>query len=125
MTFFTTYNIKTATYGSYVKARNLDSAIAKLKIRGLNEKIIGKGTALGSEVVPPSVLYKNGDYIACAHTLCFIGHVLVNAKLLTTSDLLSDEGLIHELIHYSSLEFRKSFYFKLTKINKHIKSLGY
>lgn len=134
--WFTSYSIPTADkvsseYGSYVIAPNELIAKAILKLRGLEENIesialkINQRNRLGSVVK----LYKKRKLLQCIHTLCFIGNIALNAKIIKHSDLLLDTGLIHDIMHEiefpEKFQFRSSIYKRLKEFDKLSEFLGF
>lgn len=118
----TEYRIQThdklsSAYGSYVLAENELIAQAKIKFRGLGEKIISAPTK--RELNSPPIIGRVGaNYLKyrarrlpqVLHNLCFTSNAVLPLGLLTPDFFLGDEGIIHELVH--EIEYPDEFGFR-------------
>lgn len=104
-----------AKYGSYVIAEDVEEAKFLLKRRGLKEKITSDSCKVNQRRRIGSVAkaYKKRELSSCLHTLSFVGLQLINAKLIKPVYLLSDTGLIHEVVH--EIAFADDFMFQFSK----------
>ena len=76
-----------AEKGNLIK-RNLDEQIESI---GMNYK--------ESDLINAVNLFDLGNYKHCMHAVIFMSYVLVRAGRVEPSSLLSDIGVIHELLH--------------------------
>lgn len=88
-------------YGGHIWARSWRHARAVARRRGIYEVVDGYiGTKRPYD--PPSVLLmrRKPDVPRLFHAACFMGWLASRANVVTGTEMLSDQGLIHELAHY-------------------------
>ena len=72
----------------------------KVKLRNIGEEIQTNGMSYDEKDLTNAVaLYDKGHYKHCLHAIIFMSYVLVSAGRITPESLLSDIGIIHELVH--------------------------
>lgn len=87
-------------YASYVLAPDLNRALKKVEMRNIGEEIQSQGRSYEEDELTNAVaLYDKGHYKHCLHAVTFMSYVLVSAGRINAESLLSDIGIIHELIH--------------------------
>ena len=87
-------------YSSYVLAPDLLRANKKLKERNLDEQIESIGMKYEeSELINALDLFDSEKYKHCMHAIIFMSFVLVRAGRVDAASLLSDIGVIHEMLH--------------------------
>lgn len=112
LAYNTKYRLKTKdgykTYGTYIIAKNKKDLLKKIKLRGLNEQVIG----YHYKETPPSLLKKISlmtkeeildKKLTVIHQISFISFLLCRSKLSKLTNpvhLISDLGFIHDSIHY-------------------------
>lgn len=95
--FSTTYKINGLTFESYVVARSRKEALRLIKKRKLKEKLDDSEPCSVFKTVKLSDMLKSMDYVAAAHTCCFMLSILGNKKI--TAQAVADCGLLHDIIH--------------------------
>lgn len=109
--FITQYRIYSAKYGSHIYAENLKTAELIAAKRNLGEKILGEsesllngyGKTIPDEIDNPN-FRKLSDYEflhhlpQIIHSAIFLGYVAIKSDRATV-EILSDEGIIHQLNH--------------------------
>lgn len=95
--FSTTYKINGLTFESYVVARSRREALRLIKKRKLKEKLDTSEPCEVFKVVKLSDMLKARNYVAAAHTCCFMLSILGNKKIIAQS--VTDGGLLHDIIH--------------------------
>lgn len=97
----TTYAIKETPYSSYIIGNDIRKIKKIAKERGLSEIIESKIM----QIVPmPNYLnLSDSEFIKhlpeILHTTTFLSFIAVKANKVKASDLLGDDGLLHELTH--------------------------
>ena len=87
-------------YSSYVLAPDLQRATKKIKERNLDEQIESIGMKYDeSDLINAIELFDSEKYKHCMHAVIFMSYVLVRAGRVDAASLLSDVGVIHELLH--------------------------
>lgn len=87
-------------YASYVLAPDMKRAQQKVKLRNIGEEIQTNGMSYDEKDLTNAVaLYDKGHYKHCLHAIIFMSYVLVSAGRITPESLLSDIGIIHEMVH--------------------------
>ena len=103
ITYYPIYSEKlgfVSKYSSYVLAPDLKRATKKIKERNLDEQIESIGMNYKeSDLINAVNLFDLGNYKHCMHAVIFMSYVLVRAGRVDPSSLLSDIGVIHELLH--------------------------
>ena len=84
--YITEYNLNENKYAGEFFADNMEEAQEICKNRGLGETIIGISD--GREQI-----------FAFLHSVCFACYMAVKGGKMTIDEALSDQGLIHEIIH--------------------------
>lgn len=74
--------------------------------RGLEERIVGIYKTK-PYTVNTAFLFEQERYVKCLHMLTFAGNVLCNAGLYGRYEMLSDQGLIHAVVHEMELKGTK------------------
>lgn len=88
------------TYSSYVIAKNKDEALEKIKKRNIGETLQSHPLSLdGKKLINVVELFDKEQYKSCLHAAVFITFVLTSANIINASKLLSDVGVVHELVH--------------------------
>lgn len=109
--FGTSYLVNSNKYGSHIYARSLKEAERLALIRNIGEKVIGAvfdtregyGRKIPEELQNPyfrdltdyDFVKKLPDII---HTACFLSYIASHSSP-NFSNALSDEGIVHELVH--------------------------
>jgi hypothetical protein len=97
----TSYFVNGVEYGSYIIGRSAADVNRKAIERGLGEKIISqfmpvKTLVSYSKLKTEELLERLPEV---AHAVCFVSLPAINTGVLTQAEILSDSGLLHELIH--------------------------
>lgn len=88
MKFLTEYRVLGTLYCSYVLAPSYETAVQLCAKRNLGETIIGTQNSKETEV----------DFTN-PHFLVFLSWVIVRSGKMTSDEILSDRGLLHEWFH--------------------------
>lgn len=109
--FVTQYKINGTKYGSHIYAKNLFDAESFARMRCMGEKILGESESLLNgygKPVPDEI--DNPDFRNLSdyeflhrlpqiiHSAIFLGYVAIKSGRATV-EILSDEGIIHQLNH--------------------------
>lgn len=89
--FITQYPVHGNMYGSHVYAGSWKEAQELCWKRNIGEIIVGK-TGYHKKDSEPS-------YHGMLHESCFLSYICLKANLLSVEEVLSDEGIVHELSH--------------------------
>lgn len=100
--YLTLYKIKELSYRSYVVANSEAEALEKIAKRNIGEGLIdAQPLPFNKEDLINIVdLFNNKRLDHCIHALTFICYVLMKSNLIDVDYCLSDEGVLHQLIHY-------------------------
>lgn len=103
ITYYPLYSEKlgfVSKYSSYVLAPDIKRAKKKIKERNIEEQIESLGMDYKQEDLINAVnLFDLGNYKHCLHAIIFMSFVLVSAGRIQATSVLSDIGVIHELLH--------------------------
>lgn len=133
----TLYNVndqyETRSFSSYVVANSVKQALDLLTKRRQNEMLDSKGCKVSKElrsVKNTQELFAANNLDECLHTLCYIGNILIDAGLITKDWLISDVGLLHDILHIKLYPADMSHvyndvYQRLKKFDKLKNKLGY
>lgn len=103
ITYYPLYSEKLGSiskYASYVLAPDYKRALKKVKERNLDEEVQSIGMDYKeSDLINAVNLFDIGHYKHCLHAVIFMSYVLVSAGRVQPASLLSDIGVIHELLH--------------------------
>ena len=97
--YSTNYKIKNSSFSSHVFATSIKNAKKIIKKRNLKENINGIISDKEMEEIP-SELFKNKEYLKCAHALCYLLHI--NNNKLIAYKAIKDNGILHEVIHLAN-----------------------
>lgn len=99
-----------ATFGSFVWARDHEHANALAKQRGLGERVISVGYdhPVADNPAPSQLLAERSDWakapasakLELIHATIFLAYLAVASGVRSKEDMLSDEGLLHDLVHF-------------------------
>lgn len=118
-------------YGSYVIGNTRSDAETILKKRDLGKRIIDLPCKVKStnRIQSTAKAYKKRDLLNVLHTLSFVGNILLNINAMKHSDLLSDVGMLHEVIHElqypSGFRFSNDIYQRLKMFDVMMKDVGF
>lgn len=120
-----------ARYGNYVIARDEKEANLILRLRDMEERISDSPSKLVKNrlIERPSKTYKARKLAETLHTLSFAGNALVKSGIIEIDFLLSDTGILHEVIHElqfpEEFVFNKSVYEGIKKFDQGMIELGW
>jgi hypothetical protein len=94
-------------YGCDIWAKSERHAEAICKKRGLGEKVLG--TPFGARVLAPPLPSKllrkrKRDQLDTVHAICFWCFIAMRSGAVTGDEVLSDVGLLHEVVHLLDCE---------------------
>ena len=118
-------------YGNYVIARDEREANLIINLRGMDERISDSPSKLVKNrlIEKPSKAYKARKLSETLHTLSFAGNALVKSGIIEIDFLLSDTGILHEVIHElqfpEEFMFNKSVYEAIKKFDQGMIELGW
>lgn len=81
-------------------APDLATAVKYTEERGMGEQVVSLGTA-EPPIVLPSEWLDAGNLPQATHAACWLSYVALKAGVATVDELLSDNGILHDLIHLS------------------------
>jgi len=96
--FGTQYELEGKTYGTCLWARSLEDAFGVATLRRIGEEVSGRWFA--PFVLPSKLLSQRSPTLEVVHGTVFVGWLASKAGVADSQQMLSDTGLIHELIHY-------------------------
>ena len=118
--YLTQYVVDEQCYSFFVIAKDEATAKKIITARGLNEEIIGSAE-LNDDLIDFS---RNIDLL---HLVIFLGYVAIKSNQLSVDEVLSDRGVIHEIIHclggdaderaYSEINDKIKYLFDLASIS--------
>lgn len=97
--FLTAYTAGDGTYGAYIEAEDRAHALTLAAQRGVGERIEGEIEGRGALNHKLLGHIRASRWLEAAHEASFLGFVGVSSGALTAADVLSDRGLVHELLH--------------------------
>lgn len=96
------------TYGSYVVASSEEEALSKIKIRNIGEELDYALPVTGEfKKIDAVAFFDNSKYKSCLHAVTFMAFVLSKAGKIQAVDTLSDQGIVHEILHVLSNVYTK------------------
>lgn len=98
--FATSYNGGDGFYGAEIEAADIDHARTLAAQRGLGERIEGLAASCWTGKI--GRLIDEGAYVAAAHEAAFLCFVGLSSGAITAREALSDEGLVHSLLHLAA-----------------------
>jgi len=100
----TTYQINGATYSSYILGDNMCRIREIARQRGLNEVIESK--IMDIKPIPDYQNLSDKEFLKMLpeiiHTVSFLSFIAMKSKTISVEDVLSDEGVLHELTHLNA-----------------------
>ena len=96
--FGTQYELEGKTYGTCLWAESLEEAFGVASLRNIGETVSGYWFAPFE--LPSKLLRKRTVSLEALHGAVFVGWLASCAGVADSQQMLSDTGLIHEIIHY-------------------------
>lgn len=104
--YLTSYQSKkyNNTFGSYVLARSEQEAECKIKKRNIGEVLEGTIPIPvdNYSIIDSVVLFDKSHYRSCLHAVTFMAYVLASAGEIDPIEALSDQGIVHEILHLAT-----------------------
>ena len=120
--YLTTYKSKkyNDTFRSYVLATSEEEAKGKLLIRNIGEVLEDSFPIPVSDysIIDAVVLFDRSHYRHCLHAVTFMAYVLASAGKIDATETLSDQGIVHEILHLATDVYNKSDQFVNEVIRK-------
>ena len=109
--YLTTYKSKkyNDTFRSYVLATSEEEAKSKMLKRNIGEVLEDSFPLPLSDYPRISAvdLFDKAHYRHCLHAVTFMAYVLASAGKIDATEALSDQGIVHEILHLATDVYNK------------------
>jgi hypothetical protein len=111
---------KRVLYNSSIYASNYRTACKLASMRGIHEFVIGTVGSQDFDPCPlPSTFYQNRKMMDCLHTLTFYSFIGTTSGVIKSAVMLSDVGLLHEIMH--EMHHPEFYSFRVEILNRLLK----